>query len=494
MNLQVSGTPAEGAPKAPYVKRAFNPAGVVAAVSAFILVFATLLLSQGISNPLPAPSDGPAATGSQGPAGSVAGNQQPVQVEVRAKGMAYSPNLLAVPANTPVEITFINDDSMAHDLVTDLGPKTEMVAPGHSAKLLLPALQHSVSAWCSVPGHRQAGMVMKIAPQAAGQNYSSEGAASGNHSHGTGHHHAHGVAQGTEVPGMGSFLQDPSPVYIDPVLPKADDKRVREYTFVVTETEIGLGAGVKRPIWTFNGGPVGPTLRGKLGDKFVITLKNEGTMAHSIDFHASYLAPDVPMRSIEPGESLVYEFTAQRAGIWMYHCGTPPMTLHIATGMHGAVVIDPPGLEPVDYEYVFVQSEVYLPSADSPVDMQKLRLVQPDLMAFNGVPYQYRVKPIEVPVGKKIRAWVMAVGPNLGTSFHVVGSQFDTAWAEGRFLLKDGVDPVTGQKGGGSQALGLTAAQGGYVEFALPEVGNYPFLDHSMIRAEQGAIGIFRAK
>ncbi|MCS4485166.1 multicopper oxidase domain-containing protein [Gleimia sp. 6138-11-ORH1] len=486
MNMQVSSTPKEGAPpQGPYVKRAFNPAGVVAAVSAFVLVFTTLLLSQGFPNPVSTPpQDVPAPVG----------DKAPVQVEVRAQAMAFSPNLLEVPAHTPVEITFINDDSTAHDLVTDLGPKTELVAPGQSAKLLLPGLDQPVSAWCSVPGHRQSGMTMKISPQAGGQKSSSEGAASGNQSTGAHSHHGSGSTVAADVPGMSAFLQDPSEVYIDPVLPKADDKRVREFTFVVTETEIGLGAGVKRPIWTFNGGPVGPTLRGKLGDKFVITLKNEGTMAHSIDFHASYLAPDVPMRSIEPGESLVYEFTAQRAGIWMYHCGTAPMTMHIATGMHGAVVIDPPDLEPVDYEYVFVQSEIYLPSADSPVDPQKLRLVQPDLMAFNGVPYQYRVKPIEVPVGKKVRAWVIAIGPNLGTSFHVVGSQFDTTWAEGRFLLKDGVDPVTGKKGGGSQALGLTAAQGGYVEFALPEAGNYPFLDHSIIRAEQGAIGIFRAK
>ena len=74
---------------------------------------------------------------------------------------------------------------------------------------------------------------------------------------------------------------------------------------------------------------------------FEVTLVNDGTIGHSVDFHAGALAPDVPMRTIAPGESLVYTFTAERAGIWMYHCSTAPMSAHIAAGMHGAVIIDP---------------------------------------------------------------------------------------------------------------------------------------------------------
>src|SRR5690606_36393357 len=99
---------------------------------------------------------------------------------------------------------------------------------------------------------------------------------------------------------------------------------------------------------------------GKVGDRYVITLVNDGSLGHSIDFHAGALAPDEPMRTIDPGEELTYAFTATRSGIWMYHCSTMPMSLHIANGMAGAVIIDPPDLPAVDREYLVVQSELYL--------------------------------------------------------------------------------------------------------------------------------------
>src|SRR5690606_19696977 len=130
----------------------------------------------------------------------------------------------------------------------------------------------------------------------------------------------------------------------------------------------------------------GPTLRGKVGDVFEITLVNDGTMGHSIDFHAGSLAPDRPMRTIPPGESLVYRFTATHSGIWMYHCSTMPMSSHIAAGMTGAVIIDPPNLPEVDHEYLLVQSEVYLSdvatTADDATEVSADKIVaeRPDLV------------------------------------------------------------------------------------------------------------------
>ena len=132
------------------------------------------------------------------------------------------------------------------------------------------------------------------------------------------------------------------------------------HTFTVKEQVMPVGAGVTQRRMTFNGQVPGPVLRGKVGDTFEITLVNDGTMSHSLDFHAGITPPDQAMRSINPGESLVYTFTAQHSGIWLYHCSTSPMSLHLAAGMHGAVIIDPPGLPAVDREYVIVASEVYL--------------------------------------------------------------------------------------------------------------------------------------
>ena len=213
-----------------------------------------------------------------------------------------------------------------------------------------------------------------------------------------------------------------------------------------------------------------------MGDRFVVTLVNHGSMGHSVDFHAGERAPDEVMRTIPPGGSLTYRFTAGRAGVWMYHCATMPMSAHIAAGMHGAVVIEPDGLPPVDRSYLLVQSEVHVdgdgiaPVAE--VDADSAAADTPDAVVFNGVADQYDARPLRARVGERVRIWVLAAGPNHGSAFHVVGGQFDTVWREGAHVLRDGrgaLDP--GGAVGGSQVLDLAVAQGGFVELALPEAG-----------------------
>src|SRR5690606_15249225 len=137
------------------------------------------------------------------------------------------------------------------------------------------------------------------------------------------------------------------------------------------------------------------------------------------------------MRTIPPGESLVYRFRAARAGIWMYHCSTMPMSAHIANGMHGAVIIEPDSLPDVDRSYVLVQSEMYLGEQGGPVDVDKVNAETPDLVAFNGHANQYDHHPLAAKVGERVRVWVLNAGPNRASSFHVVGDQFDTVWNEG---------------------------------------------------------------
>ena len=120
-----------------------------------------------------------------------------------------------------------------------------------------------------------------------------------------------------------------------------------------------VAPGVKQQAWSFNGKVPGPALRGTVGDLFTITLVNDprNKLGHSIDFHASKVAWNDEMRTINPGERLVYQFKAKHAGVYMYHCGTAPTLHHIGNGMYGAIVIDPPDLARVDHEYLLVQSE-----------------------------------------------------------------------------------------------------------------------------------------
>jgi nitrite reductase (NO-forming) len=273
----------------------------------------------------------------------------------------------------------------------------------------------------------------------------------------------------------------------DPALPPAKGQVRHEVTMRATETELEVAPGVKQVMWTFNDQVPGPTLRGKVGDIFRITLENGGELPHSIDFHASKVAWNDEMRSLAPGESIVYEYEATKSGIFMYHCGTAPALHHIGMGMFGAVVIDPPGLPPVDHEYVFVQSELYGAAEGEVADYEKMLGEQWDGVVFNGAVNQYKDRPIKVDVGERVRAWVMNVGPSENSSFHVVGTIFDTLYKEGAYRLRP--DSVRG----GAQALDLQPAQGGFVEFTLDEEGLYPIVTHKFANVPKGALGLFQA-
>jgi nitrite reductase (NO-forming) len=170
----------------------------------------------------------------------------------------------------------------------------------------------------------------------------------------------------------------------------------------------------------------------------------------------------------------------------MYHCYSMPLSAHIANGLFGAVVIEPPDLPEVDRSYILVQSELYLGAQGGVVDMAKLHAEEPDAVVFNGYANQYDHLPLRARVGEGIRVWLLNAGPNRSTSFHVVGAQFDTVYAEGSYLL-------TRSSAGGSQSLALAPAQGGFVELTFPEPGHYPFVSHRMVDAERGAHGIFLA-
>ncbi len=252
------------------------------------------------------------------------------------------------------------------------------------------------------------------------------------------------------------------------------------------DKEAEVAPGVKQTRWTFGDTAPGPVLHGRVGDKFIITLVNDGSIGHSIDFHAGSLAPDRPMRTIAPGKTLTYTFTAERAGIWMYHCATMPMATHIAKGMHGAVVIEPPNLPEVDRSYVLTASELYSGEGTEG---------EPAATTFNGRAFQYEADPLTARVGERVRFWVLDAGPDVPLSFHVIGGQFDTAWKEGAYRV-GGPDDVGGGGGEatGSQALGLLPGQGGFVELTFPEAGHYPFVNHLMTAGEKGARGIVRVR
>lgn len=411
---------------------------------------------------------------------SAGGSGQVVNANITIKGMSFVPSSVDVPVGATLRLTLKNTGSEVHDLVLATGQTTGRLAVGESKTITVNNVREPIAGWCSVAGHRAMGMVFDV--KVAG--------VSSNTSH-SGHQHA-ASSQSAQVD-----LNWQPPSYF-----KAHDARaprpqapgtVHRHTLRVSEITAQVGAGVTQKRMTYNGGVPGPVLRGQVGDRFEITLVNDGTMSHSIDFHAGVLAPDKPMRSISPGQSLQYNFTATRSGIWLYHCSTAPMSVHLAAGMHGAVIIDPPGLSQVDHEFVLIQSEIYLGPEGGSIDEAKVAAKTPDLMAFNGMAFQYKYRPLQVAVGQRVRFWLMDAGPSLPCTFHVVGGQFDQVFYEGAWTL-GGPDQIGARWSGGSQALNLGPCQGGFVEFVPPQAGHYSFVTHAFADMEKGAMGVLHVQ
>lgn len=420
-------------------------------------------------------------------ADAVAATGNTVEVTVTVSGMRFVPDAVDVTPGDRLVITLDNTSDQVHDLVLANGAESGRVAAGRSATVDVGVITGPVEGWCSIAGHRAQGMVFHVT--AAGT-----AGAAGHGAHGGGDDAGSGGSGGSAGSGGGAVpdyaVVLPADVRgFDPALAPADASvAVHEHTFTVTEQVMHVGAGVTQMRMTFNAGVPGPILRGRVGDVFRVTLVNKGSMSHSIDFHAGVLPPDDVMRSINPGESLVYEFTAQRAGIWLYHCSTAPMSVHLASGMHGAVIIDPPNLTAVDREYVVVQSEIYLGPEGGQTDAAKVAAKTPDLFAFNGIAFQYRDRPFTARPGERVRFWVLDAGPSEPMSFHAVGLQFDQVFFEGAWTL-GGPDRIGAAWSGGSQALGLHPAQGGFVECVPPAAGTYTVVSHSFADMEKGAMG-----
>ena len=484
----------------------FSSGQLVAALSALALAVAVGVIvdpaAAGLAGSAGGATGGLRAPGSLAADGPVVDSGRTTTVRVEAKGMRFVPDTIEVPRGDRLRVEFVNaDPSQPHDLVFATGARSARLDPGASQTVDVGVIGADVEGWCSIIGHRQMGMVIQVRVKGGLPDL----AAGGHGGHGMGTAGAGGTAagaaagQGSAVaaPGVrlgGTFPDDFRAVPAE--LPALSSERTHRMTLRVEEVELEIAPGVRQKRWTYNGAVPGPTLHGRIGDVFEITLVNNGSIGHSIDFHAGDVAPDGPMRTIPPGESLVYRFTAKRAGIWMYHCSTMPMSAHIAAGMHGAVVIEPDGLPAVERSYVLVQSEAYVDgdgTSAAEVNMAAVTAEQPSAVVFNGIANQYDARPLTARVGERVRFWALAAGPNRPSSFHVVGGQFDTLYFEGAYQVRRGVSPggpSAGGAGGGAQVLGLHPAQGGFVEMVAVEAGTYPFVSHLMVDAERGAHGL----
>jgi nitrite reductase (NO-forming) len=479
------GTGSGGA--APVGRRALTSVLVgTGSVLGLTAIGSSLDRSFGSAPPLGSASSDGSGTGTSGAATPTG---RTTTLAVSMIDMRFEPAVLELPAGDELVIELTNDDPHdVHDLVLATGAASGRLQPGEATTVAAGVIGHDVSGWCSIVGHRAMGMTLEVV--ALG------GVA------GTEHEHSGGGASGTDelarvtadlqaAPGTGFTARD---ALLPP--PAGAEQRL---TLEISEHALEIAPSVVMDAMTFGGTVVGPVLRSELGARLTVDLVNRGSMGHSLDLHAGRVSPDEVMRTIPPGQQLEYTITTDHAGVWLYHCSTMPMTVHLAAGMLGALIVPPAGLEAADREYVLVQSDHYLvPEGTAgfeeamhegahPVSPAKIAAERPDFTVFNGHANQYVHSPLEARVGERVRLWVLAAGPSRGISFHVVGGVFDTVFKEGEYLLRP-----DNETGGGAQALDLAAAQGGFVELVFTEPGTYTAVNHAFADMERGARALIR--
>ncbi|MGR8933887.1 MAG: multicopper oxidase domain-containing protein [Gammaproteobacteria bacterium] len=387
------------------------------------------------------------------------------ELDIDMLDMSYRPAVLDVSRSGRYRVRATNTTAVPHDIEFPNGLRLVAKA-GKTVIGVVDVPDEGLTFRCSLPGHESAGMKGIIS------------------------------VNGQTPAGMRAHKHIPEvpikPVRFDPIAPLLLSGKVHNIELRVIEKDMAVAKDAVQNLWTYNGQVPGPVIRVKVGDTIRVRLINSPSnkLPHSVDFHASQVAWNDEMAPINPGEEKIYEWRADYAGVWMYHCGANPALHHIASGMYGMVVVEPPeGLARVDHELALVQSEFYVGDYGRETSLQKAAMgnPSPDYVVFNGVAMQYKDEPIPVETGKQVRIFVLNAGPNEDSAFHIVGTIFNR-------VIKEGVELAPGNKGRwGSQVVDLAPAQGTIVELTTAEDGLYPIVTHAFNFVGKGALGLLKA-
>lgn len=370
---------------------------------------------------------------------------------------------LQVAQGDVVEITLTNGDGMEHDVaLPDLDTHSEHVsAKGSSTVLVFTAEEAGEFAYyCTVPGHRQAGMEGRLIV---------------------------GEEAGAQAAGAASIVRDPG----DVPAPIGDRTPQNHELYIETiELEGQLSDGTTFTYWTYDEAVPGPFLRVRVGDTVELTLKNreDSKFTHSIDLHAvTGPGGGAAVTQAAPGEELTFTFKAINPGLYVYHCATPMVAHHIANGMYGLILVEPEdGLPEVDREFYVMQGEIYTMGAfgeqgRQEISIEKLLAETPEYFVFNGAVGALTAEyPLQAEVGETVRIYFGVGGPNFTSSFHVIGEIFDRVYDQASITS----DPLTDV-----QTTLVPPGGASVVDFSLEVPGRYILVDHALSRAERGLAG-----
>lgn len=261
----------------------------------------------------------------------------------------------------------------------------------------------------------------------------------------------------------------------------------------VVEVTKRLADGVDYTFWTFGGEVPGKFIRVREGDVVEFHLNNHpnSKMPHNIDLHA-VTGPGGGAASTftAPGHSSQFTFTALRSGLYVYHCATAPVPMHISNGMYGLIFVQPKeGWAPADREYYVMQGDIYTQGRNGEPGLQifdntKAVDERPTYIVFNGaVGSLVGDKALQAKVGETVRIYFGVGGPNITSSFHVIGEIFDHVYPEGSM----------GRPLENVQTTMVPAGGSSIVEFKVEVPGTFVLVDHSLTRAfNKGAIGMLK--
>jgi len=284
-----------------------------------------------------------------------------------------------------------------------------------------------------------------------------------------------------------------SPPAVPPAIERSSPRKV-VVNLEVIEKKMKISDGVDYTFWTFGGTVPGSFIRIREGDSVEFHLKNHPTskMPHNIDLHAVTGPGGGAASSFTlPGHESVFSFKALNAGLYVYHCATAPVGMHIANGMYGLIFVEPAkGLPKVDREYYVMQGDFYTKGkygkqGYQPFDMQKAIDEKPTYVLFNGSTSALTGEnALKAKVGETIRLFVGNGGPNLVSSFHVIGEIFDKVNIEGGDATNKNVQTTLVPAGGST-----------IVEFKVEAPGNLVIVDHSIFRTfNKGSLGLIKVE
>ena len=280
------------------------------------------------------------------------------------------------------------------------------------------------------------------------------------------------------------------PTDLPPPLPRRGPATVR-IDLTTIEVEGRLADGTAYRYWTFNGKVPGPFARVRVGDTVEVNLTNdpESYMNHNVDFHAVYGEHGGGgLTMAEPGQTKSFAFKAMKPGLFVYHCATPMVAQHIASGMYGMILVEPEGgLPPADREFYVMQGEIY---TEEPFGTQglltesydKLMNERPEYFVFNGaVGALVDEHPLKAKVGEKVRLFFGVGGPNFTSSFHMIGGIMDAVYPEGSLETEPSK---------GVQTISVNPGSAVIADFTMMVPGHFAIVDHALTRAERGLKGI----